>query len=341
MRRVKVLSLIIFILVGLLTSAALRSYATTSFAEQENSEFDNYETISKLSANGIFAVPIEEKRNNANKALSIPEIIPIAYETIYSFPDDVPTDVSVYINNYPFASDNMPFVRDGSTYVPLGDFVLEYDKTATVEWKDKNSTVKISGNKVALTLHIDDNYLEINGRYLYLPQAAIVENGVAYVPIRILEKALCADIVWDSKTKIANFIFTGDELLSGDKYYDKTDIYWLSRIVYAESGIEPLEGQIAVANVVLNRVADSYFPDTIKEVIYQHNGSVYQFSPAKFGTINKKPSEESVIAAKLALDGANIVGTCLYFQNDAIAETSWMQESRTYVYKIGHHSFYA
>lgn len=50
----------------------------------------------------------------------------------------------------------------------------------------------------------------------------------------------------------------------------------LARVVYAESNTETLEGQIAVAQVVLNRVRSESFPDTVSEVIYQER----QFSTA-------------------------------------------------------------
>ena len=51
-------------------------------------------------------------------------------------------------------------------------------------------------------------------------------------------------------------------------YYNSTDLYWLSRIISAEAKGEPLAGQIAVGNVVLNRTRSAAFPNTVKDVIF-------------------------------------------------------------------------
>ena len=57
----------------------------------------------------------------------------------------------------------------------------------------------------------------------------------------------------------------------------------LLRIVEAEAGGEDETGKILVANVVLNRVQNSAFPDTVEEVVFQNEGGCYQFSPIENG----------------------------------------------------------
>lgn len=72
-------------------------------------------------------------------------------------------------------------------------------------------------------------------------------------------------------------------------------------MVYAESGNQSLDGKIAVANVVLNRVKSPIFPNTIEGVLAQKN----QFPTYGSGSLAKRtPNEGSIIAAKLAMDGA-------------------------------------
>ena len=73
-----------------------------------------------------------------------------------------------------------------------------------------------------------------------------------------------------------------------------------------------MEGKIAVGNVVLNRVNDPRFPNTVYGVVFQRN----QFTPAMTGTINRTPNESSVIAAKLCLEGANTAGAVSYTHLD-------------------------
>lgn len=61
--------------------------------------------------------------------------------------------------------------------------------------------------------------------------------------------------------------------------YEEFDL--MAKTVYAEAKIEEFEGQVAVAEVILNRVESSTYPDTVEEVIKQtrafaswENGSV-------------------------------------------------------------------
>lgn len=78
----------------------------------------------------------------------------------------------------------------------------------------------------------------------------------------------------------------------------------LARLIHAEARGEPLEGQIAVGAVVINRVKSDKFPDTITEVIYQKG----QFSPIALGTMPKVPQESAVEAAERALAGEDPTG---------------------------------
>lgn len=80
----------------------------------------------------------------------------------------------------------------------------------------------------------------------------------------------------------------------------------LQRLVECEAGAEPMEGRIAVVNVVMNRIKSEKFPDSITEVIYQKN----QFEPVVTGIIYQKtPSEESKEAVRRALMGERVVDT--------------------------------
>lgn len=112
----------------------------------------------------------------------------------------------------------------------------------------------------------------------------------------------------------------------------------LERLVEAEAKGESLTGKIAVANVVLNRVKDEDFPDTITEVIMQKR----QFSPVASGSINNQPSEESRIAVQKAVDeGYKVFGdNVLYFCNLDIATSDWMAKNKEVAMKIGKHTFY-
>ncbi len=100
--------------------------------------------------------------------------------------------------------------------------------------------------------------------------------------------------------------------------YDETTL--LACLIQCESG--SYEGQLAVANVILNRVNSSKFPNTITEVIY----AAGQFSPVRSGSLDarlaKGPSSTALQAATDALNGTNNIGDYLYFRSASSADTS-------------------
>lgn len=81
------------------------------------------------------------------------------------------------------------------------------------------------------------------------------------------------------------------------------DEYYLAKIVKCEAGICDMETKIRHALVILNRVYSNSFPDTVYDVITQHRGSIYQFSPViPGGTWYKlEPDEECYEAVEYAV----------------------------------------
>ncbi|MBQ9951106.1 MAG: spore cortex-lytic enzyme [Clostridia bacterium] len=108
----------------------------------------------------------------------------------------------------------------------------------------------------------------------------------------------------------------------------------LSKLVYAEARGEPYKGQVAVAAVVLNRVASSSFPNTISGVVYQRNA----FTCVNNGSINNTPDSSCIRAALDALNGWDPTGGCLYYYNPRTAVDDWIR-TRTTKTVIGRHSF--
>ena len=53
--------------------------------------------------------------------------------------------------------------------------------------------------------------------------------------------------------------------------YTEEELDLLARLIYSEGGIESYDTQLKIGSVVMNRVDDPYFPNTIREVIYQKN----------------------------------------------------------------------
>lgn len=91
------------------------------------------------------------------------------------------------------------------------------------------------------------------------------------------------------------------------------EIKLLAALIFCEAGNQSYRGKLAVANVVINRVLDDRFPNTIEEVIYQK----YQFSPVGNGALAKAlksdiPSKCKK-AAKAAIAGENNVEGYYFF----------------------------
>ena len=124
----------------------------------------------------------------------------------------------------------------------------------------------------------------------------------------------------------------------------ETDYETLLRIVEAEAGGEDENGKLLVANVVLNRVDSPLFPDTVREVVYQQDYGVYQFSPVKDGRIERVTvSDETRRAVERAVYGEDISRGALYFaaRSKASGESMrWFDSSLTWLFAYGGHEFY-
>ena len=120
------------------------------------------------------------------------------------------------------------------------------------------------------------------------------------------------------------------------KTTNTSDVQLMARAINGEARGEPYEGQVAVGAVILNRVKDSRFPNSISGVIYQSGA----FTAVADGQINAQISEGSTVykAAQDAMNGWDPTGGCVYYFNPNTATNKWIW-SRPLVKTIGKHSF--
>ena len=109
----------------------------------------------------------------------------------------------------------------------------------------------------------------------------------------------------------------------GTIMYTQSDLDLLARLITAEAGNQPYTAKVAVGAVVVNRVKDSRFPNTIKGVIYEKSYGYYQFTPVQNGMINKPASQDAIKAAYEALNGVDPTNGALYFF-DNTATNKWL-----------------
>ncbi|MBR6771433.1 MAG: cell wall hydrolase [Lachnospiraceae bacterium] len=119
----------------------------------------------------------------------------------------------------------------------------------------------------------------------------------------------------------------------------------LLRIVEAEAGCEDIKGKMLVAGVIMNRVESSLFPDTVKEVVFQRENGVAQFSPISDGRYETvRVSEETREAVKRVLYGEDITRGALYFAARKYADPermNWFDNSLTLLFSYGGHEFFS
>ncbi len=245
-------------------------------------------------------------------------------------------NVTVYISGTKYAG--KAYLINSVTYVGIREFSMHMGVTS-VSWDASSKTATVKSDSLYISAKSKSLYIIANGRYLWAQSGIIIKNGTMYVPIRTIAKAFGADVTWNQKSRTVN-VNGASVLKNGDEYYNKTDLHWLSRIIHAEASGEPLLGKIAVGTVVMNRTRSSLFPNTVYSVIFDKKNGV-QFTPTANGAINCTPSEESIIAAKLCLDGASISEKALFFVNEALAQSSWVSDNRPFIVTVGNHKFYA
>ena len=231
------------------------------------------------------------------------------------------------------------YAENGITYTSVRGFAEVYG-AYDVNWNQAKQRAEINGNGLDLDVYLNKYYSVANNRCLMRDGINSSRQGRVYAPVTVLAKAFGSDVVWNSKTDTVTVSGGTKVLANGADHYNSNDLYWLSRIIHAESGGESFIGKCAVGNVVLNRVASSQFPGNIKDVIFDKKYGV-QFTPAANGTIYNTPSEESVLAAKACLEGFSKSNSILYFLNPRIAENYWIINNRKYMFTIGNHDFYA
>ncbi len=247
------------------------------------------------------------------------------------------SSVNVLIDGQPFSGSVQ--VKNQTTFVGIRRFATDMDSTASVTYNSTAKTLTVHSDSLTLTCTDGYPYLVANGRYLYLDQPIFLKNGTMYAPILQLYRAFDAKIKWSSDLHGFQVTRGSGGIKSGSSFYRADAVYWLSRIISAESRGESLYGKIAVGNVILNRVRSAAFPNTIYGVIFDKKNGV-QFSPTANGTVYQAPTEESIIAAKICLEGYTVSDRILYFVNPVKAPNSWAARNRPYFAKIGNHAFY-
>ena len=316
-----------FALLLLMGAAAVPEQAELILAQEESvavTDEQMLETDIQLEVNDVSAEG-EEMPEATDEAQQTAEEPAVRFDEI------------VLIDGQPAPIEIGRIQKNGTSYVSLAAMAKALDENAAVAWDGSTGTVTVTTANLTMTARLGDHYVIANGRYLYVAERVGQSNGTIMVPLSVVTEAFDAKLNWDAASGKVLVQRGSGALMSGDAFYNQDDLFWLSRVIFAESGNQPLEGKMAVGNVVLNRVANPIFPNTIHGVLAQKN----QFSTYKAGRLaNRVPNEGSVIAAKLVLDGGVVeeVENALWF--DAMCSNSWAARHKSCLVIIGGHKFY-
>ncbi len=239
--------------------------------------------------------------------------------------------------------DTSALLISGVTYVPLRLFCLELG-TVELNWFESERKAQIRTAGLDISASEGKQYITVNERPFYSGAENLLRSGTLYVPVRSIAKAYGLGVKWcatdDGSFGYVSLVSENPRAEHAEDVYDHEVLYWLSRIISAESRGESLLGQIAVGNVVLNRTRSENFPSTVYDVIFDTKFGV-QFTPIANGTIYEEPAESSIIAAKICLEGYTVSENILYFMNKALSTNMWVSNNRPYVMTLGNHTFYS
>lgn len=247
-----------------------------------------------------------------------------------------PDSVEVWVGEARADRFGTSFTIGSEAYVPASEVALMLGAEC-VAFSEYTGDMEVYADSLRISAAVGERYITANGRLVYCPGGVIFRYNRVMMPASALAKAFGSTCSYDEETRCLRISAAGKPIEPAD--WTDDDLYWLSRIVNAEARGESFEGKIAVANVVLNRVKSSEFPDSVKKVVFDTRFGV-QFTPISDGSVYLAPSEESCLAARLALDGASVAGESLYFASEAASKYCWAERNRTRFGKVDHQVFY-
>lgn len=181
------------------------------------------------------------------------------------------------------------------------------------------------------------------GQHLRIPERYVVKSGDTLwlisqrygVPLTTLRQV---NNEWDANLDIGQVLYL-PTALQNLYSLSSADLDLFERLVSAEAIGEPFAGQVAVANVVLNRVKSPDFPNTVRGVILQYYGSIPAFSPVEDGQINRPAGAMAKQAVQVALKGYDYSLGALVFYNPNLTDPYNWVRSRPLTKVIGNHVF--
>jgi len=250
--------------------------------------------------------------------------------------------IRVIVDGHELLSDVPPQVVEGRTLLPLR---LVFEALgAEVFWNPTNQMIIVLKDDTELLMRVGKPIMGVNGDFMQLDVAPSIYSNRTFVPVRVVAEALGATVEWngDIRAVVITTASDGDGSASASSkppvssaLVTAEDMEIMVRAIASEATGEPFLGKVAVGAVIVNRVMDSYFPNSIREVVFQPR----QFSvigDGRFFSIH--PTKQDYEAAREALRGTDPSYGALYFYNPRKTR-DWFVHSRHTLVVIGGHRF--
>ncbi len=185
----------------------------------------------------------------------------------------------------------------------------------------------------------------VSAPLLSVEPAALADDGTVFAPRREVVQKLPAAPAPRPQTADTDAATAPARSLSelvADHAMPQTldrDLRCLAGAVYFEAKSEPLEGQLAVAEVIINRAESGRFPRSICSVVFQPSQFSFvrhgDFPPIRTGS---RDWNDAVAIAEIALKDQweSRASNALYF-HAARVSPNW---GKTRVAQLGNHIFY-
>jgi N-acetylmuramoyl-L-alanine amidase len=251
---------------------------------------------------------------------------------------EVIEEVSVVVDGKEAQLDDPVKLMDGRLFVPVAQLGRLFG--ASVEWNPEVEEITIhTADDDEIVLGNGVPVVSFNDKRYMMDTAPFLTEGRTYIPLRHVAALMDAKVNWDADEMLVELVRVEevdlDSMFSEAEEYTEEEFMLLAKLVQVEAGHESYEGQLAVANVILNRVKHSKFPNSIHDVIY----SGKQFPPAHNGLLDKSQPNDSVLkAVKDALNGKNNVEDAVYFFNPKVSKGSFWNRLEV-IETIGNHRF--
>lgn len=248
---------------------------------------------------------------------------------------NVPVDIE--LNGHFIKCAEQPILIDGITYIPLRAFSDAVG--GSIFWDDSQRAAVLEQGGHSFRFYPDDGSCVIDGEKA--DYDSVLYQNLTFIPVRVISETLGYDVVWDDfylAVKItAPHIQIPEEFRAYPYTYE--DMLYLGKITQIESGYEPFAVKLGVACTVVNSVKSSKFPNTVKGVIFDTKYGT-QFPPVHTSKIEVIPAKDTMIAAKCALRGVQVVGNSLYFIDTSVSSKSWAHNNRPFYCTLHEMNFY-